>query len=179
MMKLVLLLVILGSYVTGVNEKYITKNGIARFYSKTDLEDIRAENKQVLAIIDPATSSVAVSMLMKGFLFPKALMQTHFNENYVESDRYPKATFEGTYADPVDVSRNGTYNVNVKGRLSLHGVTREISVPASIVVTDGIVSGKTTFQLVPEDFNIAIPSLVRDKIAQKVDVEILFDCKKQ
>jgi polyisoprenoid-binding protein YceI len=179
MMKVVLFLVILGSYVTGVNEKYLTKNGIARFYSKTDLEDIRAENKQVLAIIDPATNSVAVSMLMKGFLFPKALMQTHFNENYVESDRYPKATFEGTYADPVDVSRNGTYNVNVKGRLSLHGVTREISVPASIVVTDGVLSGKTTFQLVPEDFKIAIPSLVRDKIARKVDVEILFECKKQ
>ena len=179
MIKLVLLLVMLGPYATGVNEKYITKNGIARFYSKTDLEDIRAENKQVLAIIDPASSSVAVSMLMKGFLFPKALMQTHFNENYIESDKYPKATFEGTYADPVDVSRNGTYNLNVKGRLSLHGVTREVSVPASIVVNEGILSGKTTFQLVPEDFNIEIPSLVRDKIARKVDVEILFDCKKQ
>lgn len=179
MTKVILLLVVFGSYVTGVNEKYLTKNGIARFYSKTDMEDIRAENKQVLAIIDPTTNSVAVSMLMKGFLFPKALMQTHFNENYVESDRYPKATFEGTYADPVDVSRNGTYNVNVKGKLSLHGVTREISVPASIVVNEGILSGKTTFQLVPEDFKITIPSLVRDKIARKVDVEILFDCKKQ
>src|SRR6187397_2493261 len=84
-------------------QTYMTRNGNARFYSKTDLEDIAAENKQVMAIIDPATKSIAVSMLMKGFLFRKELMQDHFNENYVESDKYPKAVFEGKYTEPLDI----------------------------------------------------------------------------
>jgi polyisoprenoid-binding protein YceI len=97
----------------------------------------------------------------------------------VESDRFPKATFEGNYAEAFDISANGQNRLTVKGKLSMHGVTREIELPASVTVKDGAISGKAEFQVVPEDFQIKIPGLVRDKISQKIDIFIAFDLKKQ
>jgi polyisoprenoid-binding protein YceI len=179
MRQIALLFVLVFFYGTAFNQHYVTRNGVARFYSKTDLEDIAAENKQVLAILDPSSRSIAASILMRGFLFNKALMQEHFNENYVESDKYPKAVFEGVYTGPVDAGKNGTYNLSVNGKLTIHGVTREISLPAILEVINGVLKGKAEFQITPEDYKINIPSLVRDKISKKVDVFISFECKKQ
>lgn len=179
MFRIAIILCLVCSCATAVSQRFATRNGIARFYSKTDLEDIAAENKQVMAVIDPATKSIAVSMLMKGFLFRKELMQDHFNENYVESDKFPKAVFEGNYTEPLDISLDGQTKLSVKGRLSLHGVSRNIELPAVVEMKDGVLYGKAEFQLVPEDFQIRIPDLVRDKISRKVDVFISFDLKKQ
>ena len=82
--------------ISNSQERYLTKNGAINFFSKTVLEDITADNNQVLSIVDATNGKMAISILMKSFLFKKALMQEHFNENYVESDKYPKATFTGT-----------------------------------------------------------------------------------
>ncbi|ULQ53442.1 YceI family protein [Flavihumibacter fluvii] len=179
MLRMTLLIIMICSYATAFSQRYITRNGIARFYSRTDLEDIAAENKQVMAVLDPDSRLIAVSMLMKGFLFKKELMQDHFNENYVESDRFPKAIFEGTFAETIDISENAVTKLLFKGKLSLHGVSREVALPATVVVKNGIISGNAEFQLVPEDYQIRIPNLVRDKISRKVDVFISVDLKKQ
>ena len=148
----------------------VTRSGYAAFFSETPLEDIKAENRQVHAIIDPAKKTLAFALLMKGFLFDKELMQEHFNENFVESDKYPKSTFTGSYTGDVDLNRNGSYNVQVTGNLVLHGVTKNISVPATLQVQDKKLYGQSRFNLKPADFNIKIPSLVRDKIAQQIEV---------
>ena len=155
---------------------YTTRNGFAGFYSKTPLEDIRAENKQVYAVIDAGGKNLAFNLLVKGFSFPKKLMQEHFNENYIESDKYPNAKFSGSYAGDVDINKNGVYNVQVSGQLTLHGVTKAITVPATIEVKEGKLIGKSEFKLIPSDFNIKIPSIVREKIAQQIDVRILVEC---
>jgi polyisoprenoid-binding protein YceI len=97
-------------------------------------------------------------------------MQEHFNENYVESGKYPKATFTGTYAGHVDAALNGTYNVVVKGQLTLHGVTRNLEVPATFQVQGGTLKGLARFSVAPHDYNIKIPALVKDKIARQIDV---------
>jgi len=118
-------------------------------------------------------------MLMKGFLFKKALMQDHFNEDYVESDRFPKAQFEGSYTELLDVSTNGLAKISIRGKLTMHGATKDIEMPATVNIKDGVLYCKAEFQLVPEDYQIKIPKLVRDKIAKKVDVFISFDLRKQ
>ncbi len=161
----------------GRTQLYITTNGFAGFYSKTPLEDIKAENNQVFAVVDVAKKSLAFSMLLNGFVFPKELMQEHFNENYVESDKFPKATFTGAYTDDVDLGKGQEVTIHVNGNLTLHGVSKPVATTATLHLTGGMLSGTATLQLVPGDFNIAIPGLVKEKIASKIDVRITINCK--
>ncbi|MCW3079022.1 YceI family protein [Segetibacter sp.] len=158
------------------SQTFITRNGCAGFFSKTPLEDIKAENRQVYAVIDAAKKNLAFTCLVKGFLFPKQLMQEHFNENYVESDKFPKATFLGNYTGDIDVSKDGKYPVQIKGQLTLHGVTKAIDVPGTIEVKDNKLIGASEFKLTPGDFNIKIPGLVSEKIAKQIDVRVLVEC---
>lgn len=157
-------------------QTYITRNGYIGFFSKTPLEDIRAENNQVYAIIDTDKKNLAFTCLVKGFLFVKELMQEHFNENFAESDKYPKANFLGTYSGDIDTHKNGVYTIQVNGNLTFHGVTKPVSVPATIEVQDNKLIGKSNFKLAPADFNITIPALVREKIEKQMDVHISVEC---
>ncbi len=156
-------------------QKYSTKTGFIGFYSKTSLEDIKAENNQVFSVLDAATHHMAFAVLLKGFIFPKELMQEHFNENYVESDKYPKATFSGVCSGDMDLSKDGTYQVVIKGELSLHGVTKPIETTAQLDVKKDHINGTSVFKVKPEDFNISIPSIVRDKIASDINVKVQID----
>jgi polyisoprenoid-binding protein YceI len=158
------------------SQLYSTRAGFVGFYSKTALEDIKAENNQVYAIIDAGKQDLAFQLLLKGFVFAKELMQEHFNENYAESDKYPKATFSGAYTGNVPLNKDGVYSVTVKGNLSLHNATKAIEVPATIEVKNGHLLGKTEFKVKPEDFNISIPSVVRDKIDKEITVKVNIDC---
>jgi hypothetical protein len=172
----VFFLIFLFVSLSGICQSYMTKNGFIGFYSKTPLEDIRAENNQVYAILDVSSHRLAFAVLLKGFLFTKELMQVHFNENYVESDKYPKATFSGVCSGEMDLSKNGTYQVVVKGDLNLHGVTKTVETTAQLEVKNDHIEGLSAFKLKPEDFNIAIPSIVRDKIASEMNVRVQIDC---
>lgn len=156
-------------------QNYITKTGFIGFYSKTSLEDIKAENNQVFAVLDPVSHHTAFALLIKGFIFPKELMQEHFNENYVESDKYPKATFSGTCSGDMNLNKDGTYEVVIKGDLNLHGVTKPIETTAQLEVKKDHIKGTSVFKLKPEDFNISIPSIVRDKIATEINVKVQID----
>jgi hypothetical protein len=153
----------------------MTKTGFIGFYSKTPLEDIRAENNQVYSVLDASSHRVAFAVLLKGFLFTKELMQTHFNENYVESDKYPKATFSGSCSGDMDLTKDGTYQVVIKGDLTLHGVTKPIETTAQLDVKNTHIKGSSTFKLKPEDFNITIPAIVREKIASEMNVKVQID----
>jgi len=157
------------------SQVYMTRNGFVGFYSKTPLEDIKAENKQVYSVIDASKKNLSFILLVKGFSFNKKLMQDHFNEEYIESDKYPKARFLGSYTGEVDLAKNGVYKVQVQGDLTLHGVTKSITIPATIEVQDDKLIGKCDLKLSPGDFNIKIPSIVREKIAQQMDVHVSAD----
>jgi hypothetical protein len=160
----------------GYSQTFMTRNGYIGFFSVTPLEDIKAENQQVYAVIDAAKKNLAFTCLVKGFLFRKELMQEHFNENYVESDKYPKANFIGAYTGDVNVAKDGTYPVQIKGQLTFHGVTQTIDVPGKIEVKGNKLNGTSDFKLTPGDFNITIPALVREKIARQIDVHVLVEC---
>lgn len=167
---------IMACYTYAGAQVFMTRTGFIGFYSKTSLEDIKAENNQVYAVVDAGKKNLAFSVLMKGFIFRKELMQEHFNDNYVESDKYPKASFSGNYDGDLNAAANGTYKVNVKGNLTLHNITKPLEVPATIEINNGKLSGTADFKLKPEDFNITIPSIVRDKIEGLITVHVKIDC---
>ena len=123
-------------------------------------------------MLDPENHRVAFALLMKGFLFTKKLMQVHFNENYVESDRYPKATFSGSCTGDMELNREGIYQVVIKGDLNLHGVTQAVETTAQLEVKNDRVLATAAFRLKPEDFQIQIPGVVRDKIAKEINVRV-------
>ncbi len=155
----------------------MTKSGTISFHSHTLLEDIDAVNDHVLAVIDANKKSIAFSLLMKQFVFPRKLMQQHFNENYVESDKFPKATFSGAYTETADLTKDGTYTLKVNGKLSIHGVTKDVSLPATLTIQGGTITGNSTFKLNPTDYNIEIPFLVREKIEKENTVKVKVEWK--
>ena len=114
-MKRLIFSVIILSLVTSVNaQKFMTKNGFISFYGHTPMEDIKADNNQVASVLDISTGDLVFQVLIKSFHFDRALMEEHFNENYMESDKFPKASFKGkiTNLQSVNFSKNGTYDVN-------------------------------------------------------------------
>jgi hypothetical protein len=164
---------------TSVNaqDRYFTKTGTIEFYSKATMEDIEAKNKTVTAILDSKTGALQFSVQMKGFEFEKALMQEHFNENYVESGKFPKAEFKGALTNnlAVNYTKAGTYPVTVKGKLTLHGVTKDVEAPGTIKVDGGKLEGKSTFTIQLSDYKISIPSVVKEKISNSI--KIIVDTK--
>jgi polyisoprenoid-binding protein YceI len=176
MKKFIFLLVLTVCMCNTYGQQYYTKNGVIRFFSSTPLEDIKAENNQVYALIDVGQKTIAFSTLMKGFIFPKELMQEHFNENYVESDKYPKANFAGSFSGDIDMKKEGIYQVKVKGQLSFHNSSRDVEIPATLEVRDGMLLSMAHFKIRPEDYHIDIPSVVRDKIAREFTITISAGC---
>jgi len=177
MKKLILVLIIIltGSQVI-FGQSYLTKNGKISFFSKTDLENIDAVNNQVVSVITPQTGSIAFSVLINGFLFKKALMQEHFNENYMESAKYPKAGFKGTITDlgKVNFTMDGSYNITVTGDLSIHNVTNKITLPAVIIVKSGKISASTSFKVKLDDYKISVPKIVESNISKTIEIKV--DC---
>jgi polyisoprenoid-binding protein YceI len=176
MKKLILLLVLAACSRAGFGQLYFSRTAFVGFYSTTPLEDIRGENNQVLVAVDLSKKTLAFTALLKGFIFPKELMQEHFNENYVESDKYPKTTFAGSFTGDVDPSRDGRYPIEVKGQLTLHNIVKEVEVPAVLEVKGTQILATAKFMVTPEDFHIDIPSVVRNKIAKQVTVDVRANC---
>lgn len=154
--------------------KYMTRNARVYFNASSPLEKIDAVNDKAISVVDFSTGQIEFGILLKAFLFERALMQEHFNENYVESDKFPKATFKGTIADinSVNISKDGTYPVKVSGKLTLHGVTKDIAATATFIVKNGALSATSDFNIECADYNIEIPGLVKDKIAKTISINI-------
>ncbi len=155
-------------------ERFFTKTGVIQFFSKAAMENIDATNKTVTAVLDAKTGAVQFAVQMKGFAFKKALMQQHFNENYVESDKHPRAEFKGAVTNNTSVNygKDGLYPVVVKGLLTLHGVTKEIQAPGTISISEGKLMCKSTFPIQLSDFSISIPALVKDKVSNSISITV-------
>ena len=162
-------------------QRLMDREGHVTFYSKAPLEDITAENRQAMAVLDASNGQVAVSMLMRGFEFEKSLMQEHFNENYIESDKYPKATFAGTIKDydPADLKKNDKVSKAVIGEITVHGVTRPLNALIFLENKEGVLHVQTRFKVRVADHQIKIPSLVVKNIAEVVEVTADFTLELQ
>lgn len=161
-------------------QKYMTKTGHIRFFSSTPMEDIEAHNRQVNAAFDAQSGDLVFKVLMKSFQFEKALMQEHFNENYVESDKYPNATFKGklTNMEKVDLTKNGKYEVTIEGDLTIKDVTRKISEKGTLEVNGDKARGLSTFYIQVADYNIKIPNTVANNIAKSIRVDVDVNLEK-
>ena len=151
-----------------------TKNGAVSFFSKATLENISADNNEVTSVLDKSTGNLQFSILIKSFHFKKSLMEEHFNENYMESDKYPKAIFKGkiSNAAAVNFSADGVYPVQVTGDLTMHGVTKTITASGTVEVTKGIPAARSQFKIKPADYKITIPGVVKDNIAETLDITV-------
>jgi polyisoprenoid-binding protein YceI len=142
------------------------------FYSKSPLEDIDAISKKVTVVIKTTTNDIQFAVPMISFKFHQALMEEHFNENYVESTKYPTCIFKGKIVEQIDYTKDGENKVTVKGTLDLHGVTKEIEVTGTITIKGQEIIVSSSFKIKIADYNIKVPSLYVQNIAELVDVKV-------
>ena len=160
-------------------ERLLTRNGSISFYSKTSLEEIEAHTQTAASVMDKKTGRVEFSVLIKSFSFEKALMQEHFNENYLESDRFPKSVFKGSIDDisKIDFNKEGKYTVTLAGQLTVHGETKTLATTATFTIQKETVLATAEFLINLADYKIQIPALVKDKISKtiKIAVNLKYD----
>lgn len=157
-------------------QKYFTKSGNINFdaTSASSPEKIEGVNRTVTCVLDTKTGNLQFAVLMKGFEFEKALMEEHFNENYVESEKFPRAEFKGAVVnnDKVSYAKDGIYTVTVKGKLTMHGETKDVETEGKVNVQGGKISAIAGFNVLLSDFKISIPGLVADKVSKTARINV-------
>jgi polyisoprenoid-binding protein YceI len=181
MKKLVIITSAVLLTMTGFGQKYYTKSGQINFDATTasSPEKIEGVNRSATCVVDTKTGNMQFAVLMKGFAFERALMEEHFNENYAESNKYPKAEFKGEIknADKIDFSKDGTFSVKVKGKLTMHGESNDVETDGKIVIQGGKIKATADFNVKLSDYKVSIPGLVADKVAKvaKISVSCLLE----
>jgi len=173
---MILLVIVIAINDSSYCQVYFTKNARVSFFSKAILQDIQADNNQVISVLNIQTGIIQFSLLNNAFHFPKAKMEEDFNEDFMESDKYPKSTFNGIIAgiNKIDFETDGTWQVIVKGELMIHGVTKIISTPGIITIRNGKISATSTFKVYVKDYNIKIPTIFSNKISEMIAIAV--DC---
>ncbi|MDO9275770.1 MAG: YceI family protein [Lutibacter sp.] len=161
--------------------KYFTKNGVLTFEATVAaFEEIKSENNSVTAVLNIETHELAVLAPMKAFRFKIALMEEHFNENYVESDAFPKASFKGKL-DSFDFSglSETPKKIQLSGTLNIHNKDKEIRSMALVSLKNNVIMITTEFKVKPQDFDIKIPSIVQEKIAKEININVKLNLQKK
>jgi polyisoprenoid-binding protein YceI len=161
---------------SGFGQKFYTKTGQINFdaTSPSSPERIEGINRSATCVVDTKNGNMQFAVLMKGFAFEKALMEEHFNENYVESSKFPKAEFKGEIknSDKVDFTKDGTYTVKVKGKLTMHGESNDVETEAKIIIQNGKINAKADFNVLLSDYKVSIPGLVADKVSKTAKISV-------
>ena len=151
---------------------YMAKTCDITFFSASPLENIEAVNKACKPIINTATGDVQMKIVITAFQFEKPLMQEHFNENYMESEKFPNAIFKGKINEPVDWTKDGEYKVTVTGKLNIHGVEKDRTIDGVVKVSGGTAMINSKFVIHIADHGIKVPSLYIQNIAEDVAVNL-------
>lgn len=162
-------------------QEYFTKNGKVSFFSKATIENISADNNQVISLLNIQTGTLRFYLLINAFHFPKAMMEQHFNSDYMESDKYPSSSFKGKIEgmDNIDIMKDGRYNVDVAGTLEIHGITKNITTPATIIIKEGKLFATSVFKILLKDYNIEIPSVVINNISEQIEITVSCQYEKK
>lgn len=155
-------------------QTYTSKNGTAYFISRTDIINIDATNNSVASIIKKESGEMVAIALIKAFKFTLATAFDHFNEEYMESDKFPKAQFKGKIVElpDLDLSKDGVYEVTAEGDLTIHGITKPVKEKGKITVKGGVLSGECSFTVLLDDYAIKVPVVVKDRVSQKIEIKL-------
>jgi hypothetical protein len=173
MIKILLAAIVFLALDANAQKRYFSEKSSITFFSEGVIEEIKATNTKVTSIFDLASGEVAYLLSPKDFQFDKKLMQVHFNEKYMESEKYPKSTFQGKIVG-YDASNGQLQQVKAQGKLTIHGVTRDIDVPGTLHIEGKTVNVNSKFIVKLEDYNIKVPQIVWQNIAQQVEVTVHF-----
>jgi hypothetical protein len=168
---LLLLIMVSGSQAQSI---FSIKSGKISFFAGTPMEDIDAVNSSIKSFFNITTGEVVISMSNKDFIFKRALMQEHFNENYMESEKYPKSEFKGKVVgiENYSLSTTGSYKVQVEGTLTIHGVAKPRKIDVNIENKNGVLIVDSKFDILLTDHNIERPQIVWQKIAEIVQTTL-------
>ena len=166
-------IVLVGSF-SSLAQRYFTKQGQLSFVSESQIEKIESTNGQANSVIDLETGQVQWAALIKAFKFEKALMEEHFNENYMESEKFPKATFKGNVENikSLRLDDSSPQEFSVSGELTIHGVTQPLQAVISLQPSKDRIEGKAQFSILLSDFDIEIPKVVVENIAKTIDITV-------
>ena len=176
-----LLTIFIGLMLGSNAQKYITKSGRIDIVSKSSLFTVEGINKKVASILNTETGELVISMLIRSFQFEEALMEEQFNGNYMESKSFPKSIFKGRISNinDIDFTKNGIYKTQVDGKITIHGVTRDIQEEGVITVSENMISAESEFYISLSDFDIKIEKAFKNSIEDKVLLKIDFKFSKQ
>lgn len=153
------------------SQRYMAEKGLISFFSDAPVEDITATNRNVTSIFTASTGAIAFSVPISDFEFEKKLMKEHFNDKYMESDRFPRSTFAGTITG-YSMGTAGVQRVRAQGKLTIHGIVKEIDVPGSFEVREGTVVMKTKFNVLIADYGIKIPQILWQNVSDEIQVTV-------
>lgn len=169
---LLLLAAIVPAYRAGAQDIYVCRHATITFFSSAPIEDISAKTEKAVSAINMKSGAVYFKVPIRSFVFPKSLMQEHFNTDYLESDKYPFAEFKGNILNFSAPAADGSYPVTVQGSLTIHGVSKDYKEPGTLIVKNGKVTALTDFKIHIADHHITIPELLFKNIAEVVDVKV-------
>ena len=173
---LFLLIVICNGFICEA-QIFITQNAKVSFFSLTPMENIDATNSKVSSLINTSTDSILIKIKNSSFVFKNSLMQDHFNENYMETSKYPIATFSGKINEPVEYKKDGTYKVSATGKMKIHGVEKLVTMTGTLIVKGMEVLLASEMMIKLADYKIEIPKLVFQKIAETIKVNVVASYK--
>jgi hypothetical protein len=171
-MKFIVVILLSLVAFTTTPDLYVSRNARISIFSHALIEDIKADSKSGLSVYNPSTGELDFSLQISSLQFDKAFMQQHFNSDYMESDKYPKAIFKGKILEHVDVTRDGNYPVNAAGILTVHGISINRTIPGNVLVKNGVVTMSAEFMVKCADHHIDIPQILFYHIAEVIKVNV-------
>ncbi len=177
-MRNIMILAMLCATHFAIGQKFFSKTGKISFSSDAPMEKIEATNSSASTVMDLGSGNLEWAVLIQGFQFEKSLMKEHFNENYMESTKYPKAVFKGKIdnVSSIELTKDGTYEVAISGQLEIHGVSKPVNTQGTITIKKGAVtSAYSKLSIALADYGIEVPRLVGDNISKTVDITVQAD----
>lgn len=169
---------LLGIFFPASAQRYVAENGFITFFSQAPVENIEADNNNVTSLFSADNGTIAFSVPIKEFQFEKKLMQEHFNDKYMESDRFPRATFAGKVTG-YTLSSPGLQSVRAKGKLTIHGIVKEVDIPGTLEVKNNNLIIKTKFKVLNKDYGIVIPQILWKNVSEEIEITVDMNYKKQ
>lgn len=175
MKKFILCVLITGMHYAQAQNVFTTNAGTISFFSEAPLENIDATSKKAHCILNVTTGDIVSLVAIRSFKFEKALMEEHFNEKYLESDKYKDATFKGKIQEQLVIDRDTAYQVTVNGNITIHGIEKPANYKANYSFKGGVPAIEGSFNVALKDHNVEIPKLVIQNIAEVVKVTCKFE----